>query len=272
MKLDGPGIKQVRPSHHPNPAISFLWNKGQAIVDLVYQPSNGLRFIVREGTSIRCVERYAQYLPLGWLAQYAIGGAVLLPSESARMESLDALATEIRSFVHRYFDCPAEFESVAVLYCLLTWVYEACRAVPYLRLIGLPGSGKSRGTETIGSLCYRAVSMSGATTSAALFRVIDAVGGTLLLDEADFADSQVGADITKVLNNGYQQGSPITRMEKVGDTLEPRLFVPFGPKIINGRKPFRDDATESRCLTLATAQREEQIFQPNCLMPSMTRP
>jgi len=82
-----------------------------------------------------------------------------------------------------------------------------------------------------------------------MFRLVDAVGGTLLMDEADFSRSEVGADIAKILNVGYQKNSPIIRMEEGEDgKLAPRPFQPFGPKIINGRRPFRDESTESRCL------------------------
>lgn len=81
-------------------------------------------------------------------------------------------------------------------------------------------------------------------------RLIESVGGTLLLDEADFSDSQIGADVAKVLNCGYQKNLSVTRMDKNEDGVwVPTLHDVFGPKILNGRKPFTDDATESRCLT-----------------------
>jgi hypothetical protein len=79
--------------------------------------------------------------------------------------------------------------------------------------------------------------------------MIEVFGGTILFDEADFARSQIGADIAKILNCGYQQSLAVTRMEKTPDgNFEPKVFDVFGPKIINGRKAFQDDATESRCI------------------------
>jgi hypothetical protein len=189
------------------------------------------------------------FSPISWLEEYVKAGALRLPSEATPKVSLDDLAVKIRGFVHRYFDCTPLFESLAVLYVLHTWVYERFHAVPYLRFMGLPGSGKTRGTETIGALCYRPLVMAGSSTPAPMFRLIEAIGGTMLIDEADFRFSQIGSDIIKVLNCGYQQGLPVTRMEKNAQgEFVPRIYEVFGPKIINGRRPFQDDATESRCL------------------------
>jgi hypothetical protein len=87
--------------------------------------------------------------------------------------------------------------------------------------------------------------------------MIETVGGTLVIDEADFAHSGVGSEIAKILNCGYQGGTPVVRMEKTADgSFEPRAYEVFGPKILNGRAKFQDDATESRCLTLVTKETE----------------
>jgi hypothetical protein len=81
--------------------------------------------------------------------------------------------------------------------------------------------------------------------------MIEAVGGTMLIDEADYSRTEIGSDIVKVLNSGYNvRGSTIPRMEKDEATGEftPRAYSCFGPKVINGRQAFRDNATENRCL------------------------
>ncbi len=121
----------------------------------------------------------------------------------------------------------------------------------------IAGTGKSRGSDVIGSLCYRRLSIAGAATSAPMDHMIETVGGTLVIDEADFANSGIGSEIAKTLNCGYQRGSPVVRMDKMPDgSLEPRAYDVFGPKILNGRARFSDDATESRCLTLVTRETE----------------
>lgn len=150
---------------------------------------------------------------------------------------------------HRlYFDCSLEFRRTAVAYVLHTWIYECFHAVPYLRFLGISGAGKTRGTETIGALCYHPLMTAGAASPAVMFRQIEVLGGTMLMDEADFRESGVGSDIAKVLTCGYQQGLPFSRLEKQGETYIPRTYDVFGPKIITGRSAFRDDAVEDRCL------------------------
>jgi hypothetical protein len=186
-----------------------------------------------------------------WVSHYVECGSLFVPQKPDTYGSVNELAAQVRQFVHGYFDIPEGFESVAVLYVLFTWLYDCVTSLAYLRFYGsTPGSGKTRGTETIGALCYRGFRVSGAATAAGLFRMIEELRGTLLLDEADFKDSQIGADISKVLNNGYKVGWPVVRMEKnAAGKFEPCIYQVFSPKIINGRKRLEDDATEDRCLT-----------------------
>jgi hypothetical protein len=240
----------IRPNQSANKEITFLWEPGTLLAELAYTPKDGLGFLIHKGGRTTFETKVGDYSPLQWIADFVRAGVLRLPSAVEPHVSIDSLAEAIRLFVHRYFDCDSVFESVAVLYVLHTWIYERFHAVPYLRLLGLWGSGKTRATETIGAVCNRPLMIAGSTTPAPMFRMIEAVGGTLLLDEADYSISQVGADITKVLNCGYQQGLAVTRMEKnEHEQFVPKLYQVFGPKILNGRKPFRDEATESRCLS-----------------------
>jgi hypothetical protein len=241
----------IRPNDHPNQQVSFLWTPGQTLAELLYQPGKGLCFAVKEGgQGIQTRDQVKDLRPLAWMEPYAKNNAIRLPAEAAHYKDLDEIAAKARAFIHRYFESDEVFESVAVLYALHTWVADAVYAVPYLRFLGISGTGKTRASETIGALCYRPLVLAGAATPATMFRMIEAVGGTMLMDEADFVNSNIGSDIAKILNCGYQKGLPVTRMEMTSDNrYEPRMYSVFGPKIINGRKPFTDDATESRCLT-----------------------
>ena len=258
---------QIRPNNHTGGQVSFIWRPSISLAELVYDSKRGLRFAVRDSGKVHYTKNVEGNSPLPWLEPYARTRTLRLPTETAPYGSLDDLAANARDFIHRYFDCDPIYESVVTLFVLHTWVYERFDAVPYLRFLGPPSSGKSRGTQTIGALCYHPLVIAGSATAAAMFRQIEAVGGTVLIDEADYSDSQVGADIAKVLNCGYQQGFPVSRMEKTDDKqFVPRLYEVFGPKIINGRKRFKDDATESRCLPYtptATARRDVPVQLPD---------
>jgi hypothetical protein len=175
---------------------------------------------------------------------------VVLPSALGHFESEAALISEIQSFIHRYVDLSPAFEEVAAHYALLTWGYDVFNELPYLRVRGQYGSGKSRFLLTIGSICFKPIFASGASTISPIFRLIDQVGGTLVIDEADFSASDERAEIIKILNNGNARGFPVLRSEVTPQKeFNPRAFNIFGPKIVATRHAFDDAALESRCLT-----------------------
>jgi len=273
----------TRPSRVQDNQVSFVWAPGITIKELIYLPKSyanlmqdkpqiGLRFATRSFLDGRpgriTIEGKDEgfYKPLPWLDEWAQSGTIRLPSGVADYESVDKLAEKVRAVIHRYFDCDSTFESVAVLYALMTWQYEQFDAVPYLRFLGDAETGKSRGTDTIGALCYHPLSLVGSVTPPVLYRFIEAAGGTMLIDEADFSDTEIGAEITKVLNAGYQQRGAVARLHKdENEDWTPRRYGVYGPKIINGRKRFRDEAFETRCLSyipLATSRSDIPVQLP----------
>jgi len=137
----------------------------------------------------------------------------------------------------------------AALYILLTWVYEFAPSLPYLRVIGDWGTGKTRFLQVVGSICFRPIFASGASTPSPIFRILDQYRGTLILDEADFKDSSSWTDMVKILNNGYRPGFPVLRADKDNGKWRPRGYKVFGLKLIATRHRFQDEAIESRCLT-----------------------
>lgn len=181
---------------------------------------------------------------------------VLLPSMPAEYGLKDELIADIQAFLHRYVDLSPIFEQIAAYYVLLTWVHDAFGELPYLRLRGEYGTGKTRGLLTIGSLCYRGFFASGASTVSPIFHTLDAFGGTLILDEADLPYSDAKAELVKILNNGTVKGMPVLRtIVNRHKEFNPYAFKVFGPKIIATREPFQDRALESRFLTEETGNR-----------------
>jgi hypothetical protein len=181
---------------------------------------------------------------------------VLFPVEPAAYGSQLELIDEVRAFIHRYVDVGDSFERIASYYVLLTWLYDAFNEVPYLRLRGEFGTGKTRFLQTVGSLCYRPIFTSGASTVSPLFHLLDMFGGTLILDEADFRYSDEKAEITKILNNGHVRGMPVLRSQlNRNREFNPHVFKVFGPKIIAMRGDFVDAALESRFITYETQSR-----------------
>jgi hypothetical protein len=182
-------------------------------------------------------------------------GVVLLASKPAPYGEQADLFRDLRGFIHRYADVLEFWEELMATYAMMTWVYDRFTALPYLRFLGEPGTGKSRCQQVVGHLCYKGITAGGAVTASPVFRLIEIYAGTMIIDEADFKNSDHWAEITKILNCGYMRGLPVLRSGKQGDDYEPQAFDVFGPKIIANRARFSDHALETRCITLQTVER-----------------
>lgn len=222
------------------------------IAETVYDPiCEKTQFAIYEDGNVH----YADFIkttndtvvPLSAKSDIIKKGVVLLPSAPSPYGTEEELLIEIQTFIHKYVDISLKFEQIAAYYVLFTWMYDRFHEAPYLRAIGDFGSGKSRFIQTVGSICYKPIFTGGATTTAPIFRILDEVGGTLVLDEADLRASDMTNDIVKILNMGYQKGGSVLRMQGK-ELLETKAFDVFGPKIIATRETFSDKALESRFL------------------------
>ncbi len=243
------------------PTVSAALPDG-SLVEMLHRPEeHRTLFCVSKEGEIRYEKdllvngrRLAPYSPRNNLLTNEV---VLFPSEPAEYSTEQVLIEAIRAFIHRYVDISPLFEQIASYYVLFTWVYDAFNELPYLRLRGDTGSGKTRFLLTVGSLCYKPIFASGASTVSPLFRILDAVRGTLIIDEGDFRFSDEKAEIVKILNNGNARGFPVLRSESPnGREFSPRAYTVFGPKLISTRGFFQDRAFESRCLTEETGGRK----------------
>lgn len=245
-------MKKTDPSTIPT--VSASLPDGTAI-EMVYDPVNGRTALCRWDGSTAVAElsiavgdqRLAAFPADNNLIKH---GVVLFASEPADHGNPVQLVGRVRAFIHELVDVSAEFEEIASHYVLLTWLYDRFSALPYLRVMGDPGSGKTRFLAVVGSLCYKPVFASGASTVSPLFRILDTFKGTLVLDESDFRVSDEMAGVVKILNNGFSKGFPVLRSEPTGRRdFNPQAYAVFGPKIIATRRLFEDAALESRCLT-----------------------
>jgi hypothetical protein len=258
----------------PLPTVSGVFDNG-VILEMVYRPQERqTAFIVWQHGGWTREQRFCPdpslslvpYSPTNNLLQHAV---VLLPSEPEEYGSEEVLVNEIQAFIHRYVDVSPLFEKIASYYVLFSWVYDSFNELPYLRLRGDPGSGKTRFLLTVGALCYKPIFSSGASTVSPLFRILDAFRGTLIIDEGDFKVSDERAEIVKILNNGNARGFPVLRTEVSGSgEFNPRAYAVFGPKFVATRSFFEDRALESRCLTEEMGQRRLREDIPINLLAS----
>ena len=188
-----------------------------------------------------------------------VEGAVLVPTEPdfGRGDEIDdeVLRQDVRAFVNRYVELPNGMDFVAVEYALFSWVFDSFDELPYLSFRTVDcGRGKSRALETVGAVCYRPLIVGGGSSSAAILRMLDRLGGTLVCDEFDHAsDTELAANLTKILNQGFQRRRPLIKC--VGEDNTPTPFKCYGPKIFALRQGLGDDATESRIISIRMHQR-----------------
>ena len=237
------------------PTAAAVLQTGE-LVEMVYDPWEGrTRFVCgtdgawgyEDAVSTLPAERLVPYSPTNSLVKHNV---VLFPSEPVEYGEEASLVRRIREFVRRHVEVSADFETIATYYVLFSWVYDAFHEVPYIRVRGGYGSGKTRFLMTVGSICYRPIFASAASTVSPIFRLVDAFRGTLVLDEGDFRYSDEKSEIVKILNNGNARGFPVLRTEVSSRReFDPRAYHVFGPKIIATRGFFQDRALESRCVT-----------------------
>lgn len=239
---------QPKPEYH----ISLV-NNG-LLADTIYRDGHYAYLVKRddridEVPSIEIGERIIQPFDV---RAYIDAKMLFLPSEVTEYGSQARLVRDIAKWLHKYVDIPEFWEQLIAHYVLMTWVYDRFTALPYLRFMGEPGTGKTQIQKVAGSLCYKATFASGSISGAGIFRLCDLMRGTLILDEADYSKGDDGSDIMKALNLGYSDGAPVQRCS--GDEYKPTPYKVYGPKILTTRHSFGTEATESRCLTLQTTR------------------
>jgi len=138
----------------------------------------------------------------------------------------------------QFIDLPATawgVHATLAFWTLLSYIYPAFDAVPYLHVGGPPGSGKSRVLDVLARLAFRPFAASD-LTAAVLFRTLHAHGGTLLLDGAKRLQCATDADAGEMLSlflAGSTKGGAAVRLEPTGaGTVRTASFDVFGPKAI----------------------------------------
>jgi hypothetical protein len=252
--MDKQKSQERRKSPHADRIASEVRDDG-ALVELVYDPvDRKTSFVVsRDGqwqfaSSLESGGR--RIVPFSPQNNLLRTGALVLPSAPEEYGNEQELIGEIQAYIHRYVDLSPAFERLASYYVLLSWVYDAFNEVPYLRVRGDYGTGKTRFLLVVGALCYKSFFASGASTVSPIFHTLDAFRGTLVFDEGDFRFSDEKVEIVKILNNGNIRGVPVLRT-MVTDSREynPKAFQVFGPKLVATRGEYDDRALESRFLT-----------------------
>jgi hypothetical protein len=118
---------------------------------------------------------------------------------------------------------------------------------PYISLLGLKGSGKTRLLTVAEKLCYNAI-FSASISVAPLFRLVEATSATVLIDEAErLRDPNESQELRALLNSGYKRASKAYRCKP--NTFEPVPFNVYSPKMIGNIKGL-EETLQDRCINI----------------------
>ena len=177
---------------------------------------------------------------------------VLMPDAGVRNAKLNTpaqLFERLRDHLAKYVDLsPLDFE-LCIYYIIFSWFSALVNVVGYLRLLGDTGKGKSRALKLIGDLMFYAILCSGASTFSGIARTKEKYKGTLIIDEADIS-GDASNTLIKYLNLGFERGKFFIMSDKKNPRVQD-IFDPFCPKVIAMRKPYEDNATEGRLLSIS---------------------
>jgi len=159
--------------------------------------------------------------------------------------SIAALLADVVVQFRRYIVVRDE-EAVAVaLWIMFAWVHDIATHSPILTFRApLRNTGKTASCGVVMCLTPRAYA-GGELTGPSLFRFVDRVHPTLIIDDADRLFKRK-PDLAHVVNLSW------TRNFKIPRTVNhvPVWFDPFCPKVIAGKKLVLEDTTESRTISI----------------------
>ncbi|MEN3059579.1 MAG: hypothetical protein ABC542_02750 [Candidatus Methanosuratincola petrocarbonis] len=158
----------------------------------------------------------------------------------------------IRMQFVRFYEIEEEWYDFFTLWTIGTYFFHLFTSYPYIFLMGVKGSGKSKLLNLVANIAFNAA-FSNNMSSSSLFRSVQGGRCTLLIDEAeDLRNPQRREDVRSLLLAGYKKGSLVYRVEKDShERLIPVGFEIYAPKILANIGGI-EDILESRCITIVT--------------------
>jgi hypothetical protein len=199
----------------------------QAKVQILYLPSG------QGGQKVGLDDFFAQGGTVERLLALTRVPQTVVPDEIELCQLLDEIVAFLRSYL---ILSTAQAHAIA-LWVAHTYVFDAVDLTPYLGITSAERRcGKSRLLELINSLVSKPLKAAG-VTEAALFRVIEQRAPTLLIDEVDTIFGKAAAnheDLRRLLNAGFERGTPMLRTVGEGSKRSVEEFNVFCPKALAG--------------------------------------
>lgn len=195
----------------------------------------------------------------------------LFPAVKPWPEPVDGakLIADLHDVFVRYLSLPDGVAEMLPYWVLHTYNPQLFYYTPRLCIYSpVPRCGKSQLLQLLEMTTFRSLNVSN-ITSAGMFRAIDAMHPTLLVDEAD---TYMNGDqaMRGVVNAGYKRGGTIIRNVESKGNFIPKRFNCFAPMAIAGIG-MRDDTIMDRGIAVIMRRRKsnEQIekLRPDALEP-----
>ncbi|MCJ7561078.1 zinc ribbon domain-containing protein [Candidatus Bathyarchaeota archaeon] len=197
-------------------------------------------------------------------------GLVIVPSGITETTFKEVFA-EIDAFANRAYDACGQTAMLELLTRVTagSWFLDrfvadqkfdvagAGKFAPIIPIRGPSQSGKNRLAFVLRLLSYRPYFEMSTYRIPSLYRPLDLWRGTLVLDEADFANTNEKSELVHYLNC-RATGTPLSRQ----NPKNPRItdtFSNFGLTIVTQRKAFDDNATESRALPFYSEPSDQHL-------------
>ena len=136
------------------------------------------------------------------------------------------------------------------LWGIATYFYDLFTAFPYYDFTGTKRAGKTKSLELYNHICYNSV-MSPDFTGSSIFRIIEGLGATVLLDETEEFKNKKNEQ-AQAVRNLLMQAFLKDQYAIRSDTTKDKNFTPtqyniYSPKALAHINSF-DDVLEDRCL------------------------
>lgn len=182
------------------------------------------------------------------------------PQHEAWPEPVDGMAlfNELSGTFKRYLALQQHQPEALALWTIFSHCHNASNIAPKL-LIHSPEKrcGKTTLLDVLSELVWQPI-LASSITPAAIFRVIESIGGTLMIDEADTFISR-NSELTGIINSGHRKKhAMVWRCD--GDKNEPKAFSTWAPTIIAMiGKPQDTIVDRSIIITMRRKTDEEQV-------------
>jgi putative DNA primase/helicase len=169
--------------------------------------------------------------------------------------STDEVLGHIREVLQRYVVLTPDQTIAVALFVCLTYVYRDFPIVPLLGIVSpVKGCGKTTLLSLLAKLVHRPLEVVN-MTEATLFRAIERLEPTLLIDEADtYVDGKEG--LRGVLNSGHRTTGRVLRCGSADSEYGLQLFNVFGPKVIARIGSFHPTLAD-RSITIEMRKRRQ---------------